>query len=97
MRNSFKSKCQTARRACDRQAIFFSLLRIVFIVVPLTDLMPYAPGMGSDGVFPAEPVSSEIGGSLCFITTLCPILPELKHMDRLPSDSSSHKINPELL
>lgn len=34
-----------------KQAIFFSLLRKVFIVVPLTYLMPYALHMGTDGVF----------------------------------------------
>ena len=41
-----------------KQAIFFSLLRKVFIVVPLTYLMPYALHMGTDGVFLAEPVSN---------------------------------------
>lgn len=64
-----------------KQAIFFSLLRKVFIVVPLTYIMPYALHMGTDGVFLAEPVSNIIGGSLCFITMLCTILPELKRMD----------------
>ena len=34
-----------------KQAIFFSLLRIVFIVVPLTYLFPYAFHMGTRGVF----------------------------------------------
>lgn len=63
-----------------KQAIFFSLLRKVFIVVPLTYLMPYALHMGTDGVFLAEPVSNVIGGSLCFITMLCTVLPELKRM-----------------
>lgn len=63
-----------------KQAIFFSLLRKVFIVVPLTYIMPYALHMGTDGVFLAEPVSNIIGGSLCFITMLCTILPELKRM-----------------
>ena len=63
-----------------KQAIFFSLLRKVFIVVPLTYLMPYALHMGTDGVFLAEPVSNVIGGSLCFITMLCIVLPELKRM-----------------
>ena len=63
-----------------KQAIFFSLLRKVFIVVPLTYLMPYALYMGTDGVFLAEPVSNVIGGSLCFITMLCTVLPELKRM-----------------
>ena len=64
-----------------KQAIFFSLLRKVFIVVPLTYLMPYALHMGTRGVFLAEPVSNVIGGSLCFITMLCIVLPELKQMD----------------
>ncbi len=63
-----------------KQAIFFSLLRKVFIVVPLTYLFPYTLGMGTRGVFMAEPVSNVIGGSLCFITMLCTVLPELNHM-----------------
>ena len=65
-----------------KQAIFFSLLRKVFIVVPLTYLMPYAMHMGTDGVFLAEPMSNIIGGSLCFITMLCTVLPELKRMEK---------------
>ena len=65
-----------------KQAIFFSLLRKVFIVVPLTYLMPYALHMGTRGVFLAEPVSNVIGGSLCFITMLCIVLPELKRMEK---------------
>ena len=60
-----------------KHAIFFSLLRKVFIVVPLTYLLPYAFGMGTDGVFAAEPVSNVIGGSLCFM-----VLPELKRMEK---------------
>lgn len=65
-----------------KHAIFFSLLRKVFIVVPLTYLLPYAFGMGTDGVFAAEPVSNVIGGSLCFITMLFTVLPELKRMEK---------------
>ena len=64
-----------------RKAIFFSLLRKVFIVVPLTYLLPYAFHMGTDGVFMAEPVSNVIGGSLCFIVMLYTVLPELKRME----------------
>lgn len=64
-----------------KQAIFFSLLRKVFIVVPLTYLMPYALHMGTDGVFLAEPVSNVIGGTLCFATMLITVLPELKRME----------------
>lgn len=44
-------------------AIFFSLLRKVIIVVPLTYILPYLFHMGSDGVFLAEPVSNVLGGS----------------------------------
>ncbi len=65
-----------------KQAIFFSLLRKVFIVVPLTYLMPYALHMGTDGVFLAEPVSNVIGGGLCFVVMLCTVLPELKKMEQ---------------
>ena len=65
-----------------KQAIFFSLLRKVFIVVPLTYFMPYVLNMGTDGVFLAEPVSNVISGSLCFITMLCTVLPELKRMEK---------------
>ena len=65
-----------------KQAIFFSLLRKVVIVVPLTYFMPYALHMGTAGVFLAEPVSNVIGGGLCFVTMLCTILPELKRMEK---------------
>ena len=65
-----------------KQAIFFSLLRKVVIVVPLTYFMPYTLHMGTAGVFLAEPVSNVIGGSLCFVTMLCTILPELKRLEQ---------------
>lgn len=67
-----------------KQAIFFSLLRKVFIVVPLTYLLPYAFQMGTDGVFMAEPISNVIGGSLCFLTMLITVLPELNRMEKEP-------------
>ena len=50
-----------------RQAVFFSLLRKVIIVVPLTLLLPVL-GFGSEGVFLAEPVSNFLGGTACFLT-----------------------------
>ena len=43
--------------------------------------MPYALNMGTNGVFAAEPEANIIGGSICFITMLCTILPELKQME----------------
>lgn len=64
-----------------KQAIFFSLLRKAVIVVPLTYLLPYVFHMGTSGVFLAEPISNVIGGSLCFLTMLITVLPELKRME----------------
>lgn len=61
----------------SRKAVFFSLLRKAFIVVPLTLLLPRI-GMGVDGVFWAEPISNLLGGSACFLTMLGTVLPELK-------------------
>ncbi len=60
-----------------KQAIFFSILRKVVIVVPLTFLLPYVGGLGAMGVFAAEPVSNVVGGSICFIAMLCTVIPEL--------------------
>lgn len=45
---------------------FFSLLRKAIIVVPLTILLPYVKGLGTDGVFWAEPISNLVGGCACF-------------------------------
>lgn len=45
-----------------KQSIFFSLLRKVFIVIPLTLLLPLIPQIGVMGVFLAEPISNFIGG-----------------------------------
>ncbi len=50
-----------------KRAIFFSLLRKAFIVVPLTLLLP-SFGFGVYGVFMAEPISNAIGGLASAIT-----------------------------
>ena len=50
-----------------KHAIFFSLLRKAFIVVPLTLLLPQL-GFGVMGVFLAEPISNVIGGLACYST-----------------------------
>ncbi len=60
-----------------KRATFFSLLRKAVIVAPLTIILPYVGGMGTDGVFWAEPVSNLAGGCACFITMLVTVLPEL--------------------
>ena len=67
-------------------AIFFSLLRKGMIVVPLTYLLPYVFGMGTDGVFAAEPISNVLGGMACFITMLYVVLPELNGKNAVKYD-----------
>ena len=61
-----------------KQAVFFSLFRKVIIVVPLTILLPYIGGLGTNGVFLAEPVSNVIGGTASFVTMLITVWPSLK-------------------
>ena len=61
-----------------KQAVFFSLFRKGIIVVPLTILLPMIGGLGTDGVFWAEPVSNVVGGTACFVTMLVTVWPTLK-------------------
>ena len=66
---SFQFAGQSTFQALGRakQAIFFSLLRKAFIVVPLTLLLP-GLGLGVEGVFWAEPISNALGGLAAFTT-----------------------------
>lgn len=52
----------------SKNAVFFSLLRKVFIVAPLTLILPSLFGLGVNGVFLAEPISNVIGGLACILT-----------------------------
>lgn len=61
----------------SKQAVFFSLFRKVIIVIPLTLWLPNVAGLGTNGVFLAEPVSNFIGGTACFVTMLVTIWPML--------------------
>lgn len=63
----------------SKQAIFFSFLRKVFIVAPLTLILP-AAGLGYNGVFLAEPVSNVLGGLACIITMYFTVYRPLAHM-----------------
>ena len=76
---SAQSVVQAMGRA--KQAIFFSLLRKVIIVIPLTFLLPQIPAVGVDGVFWAEAISNFVGGGACYITMLCTVWRELKHKE----------------
>lgn len=66
----------------SRQAIFFSLLRKVIIVIPLTILLPHVAAFGVYGVFLAEPISNVLGGAACYCTMLMIMLPELKRLEK---------------
>jgi len=59
-------------------AIFFSILRKVIIVAPLTLLLPHFVSPSVNGVFLAEPISNFIGGAACFFTMLFVLRRELK-------------------
>lgn len=73
----FCGQCTFVALGRSRQAVFFSLLRKVIIVAPLTILLPRI-GMGVNGVFLAEPISNVIGGSACFITMYLQVYRKLK-------------------
>ncbi len=63
----FSGQCAFQALGDTRHALFFSLLRKVVIVVPLTFLLP-AWGLGVSGVFLAEPISNAVGGMACYLT-----------------------------
>ncbi len=75
---------QTVAQALGRakQAIFFSLLRKVIIVIPLTLILPHLFGLGVNGVFLAEAISNFVGGSACYITMLCTVWREMKRREK---------------
>ena len=71
----------------SKHAVFFSLLRKVIIVIPLTFILPRLLGLGATGVFVAEPISNILGGLACFITmlfTVKRIFREEKTAEKLP-------------
>lgn len=79
---SFQFAGQSAFQAVGdaKHAIFFSLLRKIIIVLPLTLLLPEI-GFGVRGVFLAEPISNVIGGTACFLTMRHTILRRLDKLE----------------
>lgn len=57
----------------SKQAVFFSLLRKAVIVIPLTLCLPAIGGLGTNGVFLAEPISNLLGGTACFTTMMATV------------------------
>ena len=64
-----------------KNAVFFSLLRKVILVIPLMLLLPRLWGLGPYGVFASEPVSDVIGGLACYITMMLTVWPDMKRPD----------------
>jgi putative MATE family efflux protein len=67
-----------------KYAVFFSMLRILFLIVPLTILLPRV-GFGVMGVFYAEMLSQIIGASLCSIVMYFRIYKRLPAENGQPS------------
>ena len=65
---------------CTKRAILFSLLRKVFIAIPLVLILP-GLGFGVNGVFMAEPVSDVIGGLASFTTMYLTLYRKLPYED----------------
>lgn len=75
----------------SKKAIFFSIFRKVIIVVPLTILLPGLFGMGTDGVFVAEPISNFVGGTACFGTMLLTIWSRLTKLQKQGGECNSNE------
>lgn len=77
---AFQYTGQTVFKALNfrKQAIFFSLLRKVFIVVPLIYILPHFWQPPVYGVFASEPVSNVIGGTACLLTMIFTVYLPLK-------------------
>ena len=70
----------------SKKAVFFSLFRKAFIVVPLTLVLPYVMNLGVNGVFIAEPISNFIGGGCCFIAMIYSVYIPFKKRDIITSE-----------
>ncbi len=66
----------------SKNAVFFSIFRKIIIVMPLVLILPNLFGLGTAGIFMAEPVSNLIGGAACFGTMLFTVWPELSEKKR---------------
>ncbi|MCR4804632.1 MAG: MATE family efflux transporter, partial [Clostridia bacterium] len=66
-----------------KYALFFSMLRKLILIVPLTIILPRV-GLGVMGVFYAEMLSQIIGASLCFLTMYVRIYKRLPAEDGQP-------------
>ncbi len=68
-----------------KHALFFSMLRKVVLVAPLTLLLP-GLGLGVNGVFWAELISQVTGASACFITMYFLVWRRMKNNEGLSAE-----------
>lgn len=64
----------------SKEAIFFSTLRKFIIVVPLALTLPLIDSIGVTGVFLAEPISSFVASTACYITMYFKVLRPMKRL-----------------
>ena len=69
-----------------KHALFFSMLRKVVLVAPLTLLLP-GMGLGVNGVFWAELISQVTGASACCVTMYFLIWRKMKNNEGLPGEA----------
>ena len=64
----------------SKEAIFFSTLRKFIIVVPLALTLPLIESIGVKGVFLAEPISSFVASTACYVTMYFKVLRPMKRL-----------------
>ena len=64
----------------SKEAIFFSTLRKFIIVVPLALTLPLIGSIGVTGVFLAEPISSFVASTACYVTMYFKVLRPMKRL-----------------
>lgn len=66
----------------SKQAIFFSMLRKVIVVVPMMLLLPHIGGLGVFGVFLSEPISDATCCIVCFVTMILTVWIPMKKLEK---------------
>lgn len=80
----FAGQCTFFGLVRPRETMFFTLLRKIILVIPLSLLLPMVFGLGVQGVFVAEPVSNIVSGVLCFVTMRVVLERDLASKEAVP-------------
>lgn len=76
-----------------KESVFFSTLRKIIILTPLAVVLPRMFGLGSMGVFLAEPVSNILGGAASYLTMLFSLMPELRKKETAQKSMKEESTN----